>query len=53
MIGSPGANRRSAGGFGATAPELEGVSVQGPGAGVELTRFGRLAQGGGGQGAGG
>lgn len=53
MIGSPGANRRPAGGFGATAPKLEGVSVQGPGPRVELIGFGRLAQGGGGKGAGG
>jgi hypothetical protein len=53
MIGSTGTNRRSAGGFGATAPELEVVSVQGPGSRVELSGVGRLAQRARGKGAGG
>lgn len=52
MIGSPGTNRRSAGGFGATAPKLECVSVQRPGSRVELSGFGRLAQRSRGKGAG-
>jgi hypothetical protein len=53
MIGSTGANRRSAGCFGATAAELECISVQGPGSRVEVSGFGRLAQRGRGKGAGG
>lgn len=52
MVGSTGANRRSAGCFWATTPELECISVQGPGSRVELSGFG-LAQRGRGKGAGG
>jgi hypothetical protein len=44
MIGSAGADRRSAGRLGATAPELERVSVQDSGSGIELSGIGRLAQ---------
>lgn len=44
MIGSAGADRRSVGRLGTTAPELERVSIQDSGPRIELSGIGRLAQ---------